>query len=118
MPTLIALPDELTTKLQARAESQRQSLETLVVDLLTVAVDEAEDVWPPYTLEELVAQIKSTPPPPGSYHPPTGSLLEALAASPPPDPDFDSEAWDREWAKIEDEIRRINREDDIAEGRA
>ena len=117
MPTLIALPDELTTRLQAKAESQQQSLETLVVDILSEAVDQAEEEWPPYTLEELVERIKSTPPVPGSFHPATGSLAEALAASPPPDPDFDSEAWNREWAKIEDEIRRINREDDIAEGR-
>ena len=118
MPTLIALPDELTTKLQAKAESYQQSLETLVVDILTEAVDEAEAEWPPYTLEEVVERIKSTPPVPGSFHPASGSLAEALAASPPANLNFDAEAWNREWAKIEDEIHRINREDDIAEGRA
>lgn len=118
MPTLIALPDELTTKLQAKAESHRQSLETLVVDILTEAVDEADEDWPPYTLEELVAQIKSMPTDPSNITPPTGSLLEALAASPPPDPNFDSEAWNREWAKIEQEMEDRDRTDDIAEGRS
>ena len=116
MPTLIALPDELTIKLQAKAESHQQSLETLVVDILTEAVDEAEVEWPPYTLEELVERIKAMPTDPSNITPPTKSLIQLLAEA-PSDPEFDSEAWNREWAKIEQEMEDRDRADDIAEGR-
>jgi hypothetical protein len=113
MSVTITLPDEIAQSLQAKAKAQRVSLDTLVTNLLTDALDaESKDD----ELEALVARIKTTPPNPASIRPATGSLIEALKNA-PEDPDFDVEAWNREWAKIEAEIKAINRADDIAEGR-
>ena len=113
MSVTITLPDEIAQSLQAKAKAQQVSLDTLVTNLLTDALDaEAEDD----ELEALVVRIKATPPNPASIRPATGSLVEALKNA-PEDPDFDLEAWNREWAKIEAEIKAINRADDIAEGR-
>jgi hypothetical protein len=48
---------------------------------------------------------------------PQGSLAEALRKG-PTDPDFDLDTWERDWAKAEEELKRINLLDDITEGRA
>jgi prevent-host-death family protein len=64
----------------------------------------------------LVERIKATLPNPAAIRPATGSLAEALQNS-PEDPYFDLEAWTRQWAAIEAEIKAIDRADDIAEGR-
>ena len=115
--------DAVAAEWQAKAQTLLDAARLNIADALAWQRDAAK-AGAPLSREplaglrtQLVERIKATPPVPGSFHPATGSLAEALAASPPPDPDFDSEAWNRDWAKIEDEIRRINREDDIAEGR-
>lgn len=113
MSVTITLPDEIANPLQAQAEAKHISLDKLVTDLLTnvLATNQEED-----ELEALVVRIKATPPNPANIHPPTASLAELLLNS-PEDPDFDLEAWSREWAKVEAEIKAIERADDIAEGR-
>lgn len=114
MPTTIILPDELTVRLQAKAESQHQPLDELVATMLTDVLDEEEDDWP--SLDEIVARIKATPPDPASIHPATQSLAELLAAS-PRDPAFDLEQWNREWARVEAEMKAIELANERAEGR-
>lgn len=115
MPITITLPAELEENLQAKAEAQQRPLDELIVDILANAVEaEADDDWP--TLEEVVAEIKALPPNPAAIRPATGSLAEALANS-PHDPDFDLETWQRDWAKIEAEMKAIDRANEIAEGR-
>lgn len=113
MSVTITLPDEIANPLQAQADAKQVSLDDLVTDLLTnvLAIEPEED-----ELEALVARIKATPPNPANIRPATGSLIEALKNA-PEDPDFDLETWSHEWAKIEAEIKAINRADDIAEGR-
>ena len=113
MPVTITLPDELARNLQIRAETRQVSLEQLVADILTQAFV-VEDDFP--TLEEVVAEIKATPPNPAAIRPATGSLAEDLQNS-PEDPDFDLETWTREWARVEAEMKAITRANDIAEGR-
>jgi hypothetical protein len=115
MPVTITLPDELAENLQTRAEAQQVSLAELIADLLNVAFAvEPDDDFP--TPEEVVAEIKATPPNPASIRPATGSLAEALQNA-PQDPDFDLETWNKEWAAVEAEMRAITRANDIAEGR-
>jgi hypothetical protein len=113
MSVTITLPDEIANPLQVQAEAKQVSLDELVTDLLTtvLSTEPEED-----ELEALVARIKATPPNPTSIRPATGSLIEALKNS-PEDPDFDLETWNREWAKIEAELKAINHADDIVEGR-
>ncbi len=85
------------------------------MDILVSTVEaEADDAWP--TLAEVVAEIRALPPNPAAIRPATGSLAEALANS-PHDPDFNLATWQRAWAKIEAEMKAINRANEIAEGR-
>ncbi len=115
MPVTITIPDKLAKNLQTRAEIQQVSLAELIADLLTIAFAvEPDDDFP--TPEEVVAEIKATPPNPANIHPATGSLAESLQNA-PHDPDFDLESWNREWAKVEAEMKAITRANDVAEGR-
>jgi len=68
------------------------------------------------TLEEVMAKIKATPPNPAAIHHATGSLAEYLAKTNLIDPDFDVEAWNRDWARVEAEMKARDRANDIAEG--
>jgi prevent-host-death family protein len=62
------------------------------------------------SLNELVAAIRHLPPGRDTYEPPHGSLAAALAAL-PVDPDFDLQAWQSEWTRVEAEMERIEAED-------
>ena len=116
MPITITLPDELAAKLQAKAETQQLAPEELILNILsnTLELEEESAYYP--TLEEVVSKIKATPPNPAHIHPATESLAELLQNS-PDDPTFDLEAWNREWARVEAEMKAITRANDIAEGR-
>ena len=113
MPTSVVLPDPLTRRLEEKAASQNQSLDEFVLDALEQALEE-EDEEP--TLEEVVAKIRATPRDPSRFHPATESLAGILSDA-PEDPTFDSEEWNREWAKVEAEMKAITRANDRAEGR-
>ena len=66
------------------------------------------------SLEELVAAIRRLPPGRDTYEPGRGSLAAALAAQ-PADPNFDLQAWNEEWARVEAEMARIEAEDAIGD---
>lgn len=56
----------------------------------------------PSSLEELVAEIKRMPPNPANITPGSGQLGEKLKHPvTDPDPDFDLEAWTKEWDEVE-----------------
>jgi plasmid stability protein len=116
MTVTLTLPDELATRLKFRAKEHAISPEKLALNILTAALEvEAEpDDYP--TLEEVVAQIKATPPNPAAIHPATASLADLLENA-PHDPDFDLESWTKQWAAVEAEMKAITRANDIAEGR-
>ncbi|MBI4671514.1 MAG: hypothetical protein HY741_07590 [Chloroflexi bacterium] len=69
------------------------------------------------TPEQVVAKIKALPPEPQSIHPATALVAQVLKDMPPEPSDFDLEQWRHEWEASEEELKRITREDDIAEGR-
>ena len=58
------------------------------------------------SLEELVAQIKSTPSNPANIRPGNMGRLAECLANPlsEADPDFDEVAWNQQWAQIEAEM--------------
>lgn len=116
MTITITLPDDLATKLKSRADSQHLPLADVAINILMTALEgEAElDDFP--TPEEVVAQIKATPPNPANIHPATESLADLLLNA-PEDPDFDLESWNRDWARVEAEMKAITRANDLAEGR-
>ena len=55
------------------------------------------------TIEEVVADIKRRGPGVPNFREATASFADLLANA-PHDPDFNLEAWEREWAKVEAEI--------------
>ncbi len=116
MSTVITLPDNLVQILQSQADHQQMSLTEFVLEILDKAIQkpELEDDFP--LLEEIIVEIKATPPDPTAYHPAQASLAEALAAM-PDDPDFDLEEWQQEWAKAETEMKAIELADAIRDAR-
>lgn len=68
------------------------------------------------SVADVVARIKAMPPNPAMVTHPQGSLADALREG-PTNPDFDLQRWQQEWAAAEAELKRINFEDDVAEGR-
>jgi predicted DNA-binding protein len=133
MTTLtIHLPDMLQQRAEEIAAQRGSTIGDLLLELLEEYLENVKDMpgtsdvsdtsreneqngYP--SLEEVVAKIKATPPNPASFHPATQPLAELLANS-PDDPSFDEEAWNRDWAAVEAEIKAITRANDHAEGRA
>lgn len=130
LETTLDLSPDLVVKLQQRAEQQARTWQEVATEILEASTGVEEQyqngsiVSNSDSSEELEAElltivnrIKSHPPNYANFYPAEESLAEVLERTNVYDPDFDSAAWDREWAKTEAEINRINREDDIAEGR-
>lgn len=113
MSMVIRLPQELENRLKREADARALPAEELALVILDHALEEETEP----TLEEVVAKIKALPPNPDSIQYPTGSLEDYLRNAPLEPTDFDAEQWEKEWAEIEAEMKRIDREDDIAEGR-
>jgi hypothetical protein len=114
MLVTIALPDDLSKRLQIEANDRRLSLDELVIDVLANVFEHEQGAFP--TLEEVVAKIKATEPDPASFHPANRSLADLLSNM-PDDPCFDLEEWNREWAMAEAEIKAITHANDLAEER-
>lgn len=113
MATTITLPDSLEAQLQQQAKVQRRSLEAVALDLLREALD-ATSNYP--SVEDVVAKIKATEPNAGAIRPAQGSLADILRRASGP-VDFDLEQWNKAWAAVEQEMRAMNRTDDLDEGR-
>lgn len=111
MNLTITLPEPLTLALKQRAAQEHKPPVDLALKLLADALEEEED-FP--TLEEIVAQIKATPPDPSAIHPPQESLLQLLLDS-PPDPNFNLQEWEQEWGHVEAEMKAISRANALAE---
>ncbi len=115
MPVTIALPDDLTQRLQTEAANRQLSLDELVVDVLVNAFEHEQDDVP--TLDQVVAEIRAIGPNPASFHPATQSLADLLLNA-PDDPSFDLEKWNREWTMAEAEMKAITQANALAEGRS
>lgn len=79
----------------------------ILVNEAQLLTDEEEDeVEELFSLEEIVDEIKQTPQNPANVHPASGLLAEHLANSPEmPDPSFDVAKWNREWDRVEAEMK-------------
>jgi plasmid stability protein len=114
MTVMITIPHEIERKLQRKAEKERRSMEQVILDLLTNALENDSASPSP---EEVVARIQAAPPAPGSFRPASGSLADALRNA-PDDPAFDLATWNQSWLNIEAEMRAMTRANSVAEGRA
>jgi hypothetical protein len=80
----------------------------LVNEAQLLADDERDEFEELFSLEEVVDEIKRTPQNPANVHPTSGLLAEHLANSPEtPDPSFDVANWNREWDKVEAEMKAM-----------
>lgn len=111
MTISISVPNTLEDNLRREARRQHLSPEQLAVQILEDAL--ADDDLP--TLEEVVAKIKALPRRPQNIRPAVGSLRDLLASD-SEDANFDLEAWQQEWMKVEEELRATTLADDTAEG--
>jgi plasmid stability protein len=112
MVVTITLPDKLEARLNQKAKRRHISIEKLVLEILSTVLGSDEQFPTP---EEVVAKIKALPANPQNIRPAEGSLAEALRNA-PDDPDFDLEAWKREWVKVEAEMKAMTRANNLAEG--
>lgn len=113
MAITITLPDEIERQLQQKGQEQQLSVEALALEILAYALKKRELTPTP---EDVVAKIQASSLTPSNIRPAHGSLADALRNA-PEDPDFNLEAWSREWAAIEAEMRTLTLANTIAEGR-
>src|SRR5258705_14012234 len=116
MTTIVTLPDRLAEQLRQQATVRHSSVEALVIEYVEAALgDETTDEEE--SLEALVARIKAMPPNPLSIIPAQGNLAEALRSLEAMEDDVDIEAQSAALQAAEEELRAIDRAEDIAEGR-
>lgn len=123
-------------RLQTQADKVDLPLDTLVERMLinslpvyetngfhitnddTADDDPADDDFP--TLEEVVAMIKATPPNPNAFKPGEKfgdmAYIQSLLDNPPTDTLTVAE-WEEYWPAFEQELKELDRAQDIAEGR-
>ncbi len=127
MSTTITLPAHLVAQLQERATIEHRSVEALAIAYITtglletMALSDAPRSDPREDDPELcavVARIKALPPNPASIIAAQGNLapvLRVLEATPDDTSDLNVEIAALQSA--EEELRVLNRADDLAEGR-
>jgi predicted DNA-binding antitoxin AbrB/MazE fold protein len=112
--TIIAIYEQgVLRPLQPLSLRERQTVRIQVLPGEPIEETEQED-YP--TLTEVIAEIRTMQPNPANFHPATQSLAERLVNS-PEDPSFDAEVWNREWVRVEAEMKAITHTNDQAEGR-
>ena len=116
MTTTITLPDHLAEQLKQQANMRHRSVEALVIEYVEAALGD-ESTEEEESLEALVARIKAMPPNPLSIIPAQGNLAEVLRSLEAMEDDVDIEAQSAALQAAEEELRAIDRANDIAEGR-
>jgi predicted DNA-binding antitoxin AbrB/MazE fold protein len=112
--TIIAIYEQgVLRPLQPLSLRERQTVRIQVLPGESIEETEQED-YP--TLTEIIAEIRTMQPNPTNFHSATQSLAELLMNS-PEDPSFDVEEWNREWARVEAEMKAITYANDQAERR-
>ena len=115
MALQISLPDELAGELTRRASQQRRTAQEVVIDLLNHAFGIGEDTYSE-TPEQVVARIQALPKNPDALRPAQESAADALRRT-ITNKDFDLDAWEREWATVEAEMREMTILDEIRDTR-
>ncbi len=115
MTLQISLPEELAGELSRRAIHQKRTAQEIVIDLLNRALGLDQDEYLE-TPEEVVARIKALP-----KNPSVAASSRSFGRrndKMPQQTKFDLDEWEKEWAKVEAEMRDMTLLDDIREGRA
>ena len=99
----VTIPHEYARKLQKGAP-----VRVILLVEESVPTEEETDEAPPdlSSFEQIVAEIQRMGPNPNNITPAGGQLAEKLAHPlTEPDPEFDLEAWTREWDRVEAEMK-------------
>lgn len=113
--TITLRDDPLVEQLRTRAMRQHLQVEELVCAMLKDALTPvSHDLLRP---EDVVADIRATPPNLRQIRVATGSLCDALRQA-PDEADFDLDAWEQSWTTVEREMKAVTRANTRAEGRA
>ena len=114
------LPSNLYKYIEQKASLSKRSVEAELLNVLATAVKidtfSSEDAPIIGSPEQVVAQIKATPPNPQMIHPPQASLAEALASL-PADPTFDLAEWQQQWDQVEAQLKAIEVQDRLNDKR-
>lgn len=125
MTITITLAEPLMTLLERKTEHLHLSADEFATKLVRDALLDQESAQPETaieddfsTLEDVVASIKAMPPNPGAFHPSERAndkeYLDYLLANPPRDT-MTFEEWERCWPAFEQELKMLDRVQDIAE---
>ncbi len=129
MQITLTLPDPVVTQLERQAVQLNLSLDDLALKLFSTALFSEPVAATPIignraqavsSLAALVATIQATPPNPAMIVPPSQTMQEVVAywqANPAQESDIAPNEWDRLWADFEQELKRTDHIDAIAEGR-
>jgi hypothetical protein len=113
MTITINLPKKIQSELEQKAKAKKISIEEYAAEILSESIENEHD-FP--SVDEVVDRIRSTPPNPKNVREATRSITDVLHLI-KDDPNFDLEAWQKEWDKVEEEMKAIELSDDISEGR-
>jgi plasmid stability protein len=111
--TITLIDETLVEQLRVNAEKQHISIEETTLRILRDALKfgNQDELTP----EDVVAKIQAMPSNPARIHPATGSLAEALPNA-SDFPEFDLDAYQKEWTAVEREMKTIIHTNAIAEG--
>lgn len=113
MGLTITLPENLAKAIAKNAKQAHMSPTQFALNLLEKAMDSDNES---YSLNDVVAQIKSLPINPRRMRTPQASLAEALIQVADEAP-IDAVAWNKDWVIIEEAIKACDLKDNLLEGR-
>ena len=105
MTITINLPNKIQIGLEQKAKAKNISIEEYAIEIFRESVENEDDIP---SVDEVVDRIRSTPPNPNNIRKATGSKADALRLMKKDDPNFDLEAWQKEWDKVEKEWLKKN----------
>ena len=114
MTTVVTLNESVAQRLLAKAAAVNRSIDEVANQLLTQCLPSVESSASS-ELAELVQRIRSRGPNPSMIRPAQRSLAGKLLHPGERDMPFDEAAWNREWAKIEEEMDALEIADQAAD---
>ena len=108
MTLLLDLPVDLERRLRREARNRDRTPEQIALEILEKGLIDN-------SLLQAVAKVKALSPNARNIIPPQGSLLDALRQG-EPDPDFNLQQWESEWAQAEAEMEQVEKLNEFEEG--
>ena len=119
MTTVVTLNESVAQRLRVKAAAANRSIDDVANQLLTQCLPSVESSAAAASaasaeLAQLVQRIRSRGPNPAMIRPAQRSLAGNILLPGEQDVPFDEAAWNREWAKIEEEMDALEIADQAA----